>query len=63
MVPSWLLATYGPHNKRISFLLSFQNASTHGPPTSSAVLANLGDFLCGITCETSEKRDQLGSGK
>jgi hypothetical protein len=39
------------------------NASTHGPPTSSAVLANLGDFLCGITCETSEKRDQLGSGK
>jgi hypothetical protein len=40
-----------------------QNASTHGPPTSSAVLANLGDFLCETTCETSEKRDQLGSDK
>jgi hypothetical protein len=39
-----------------------QNASTHGPPTSSAVLVNLGASLfVGSTCETSKKRDQLGS--
>jgi hypothetical protein len=60
---TWLLVIHGPLKGRSAFTYR-QNASTHGPPTSSAVLANLDGFsLSEIPCETSEKRDRLGSGK
>ena len=43
--------------------LIIPNASTHGPPTSSAVLVNLGvvSLFTESSCQPSEKRDRASS--